>query len=87
MKRLTRIAGILLRVAGLAPLTPLVFLLALIHGNPGGVFSRIHLQFWQTQAIGAVVAALGALLFYRADSRASKAARDSQLALKPIGRP
>ena len=70
MKWLMRIAGVALLAVGLVPLTPLVFLLVLVPGNPGGIFNHLHLQFWQTQSIGATLAAAGAWLLYHTNRRA-----------------
>ena len=51
-----RITGAVMIMIGLVPVTPLIFLLVLVHTPPLG----LRLQFWQTQAIGLGVAALGA---------------------------
>ncbi len=62
---LLRVLGVVLIVVGLVPLTPLVWLLVFVHGNPYGIFNHIHLAFWQTQLIGLGLAGFGLFLLAR----------------------
>lgn len=65
MRWLCRLTGGLLMVLGLVPLTPLIFLLALVPGDAGRWLDRAHLQIWQTQGTGLILALAGALLMRR----------------------
>jgi uncharacterized membrane protein len=65
MRLLLRALGVVLILVGLVPMTPLIFLLVLVHSNPYGIFNHIHLAFWQTQLIGLGLVLAGVLLVVR----------------------
>ncbi|MBB5372477.1 hypothetical protein [Acidocella aromatica] len=65
-RALLRALGMVLIVIGAVPMTPLIWLLVFVHGNPYGIFSHIHLAFWQTQFIGLGLVGVGIVLLMRA---------------------
>ena len=58
--------GAFLFFIGIVPFTPLIWLLVFYHGPP---IIPLRLQFWQTQTIGAVIAACGLMLMVLAARR------------------
>jgi hypothetical protein len=56
---LVRLLGVVLIVVGNLPFTPLIWLLVLMRGPAPSWLGGMRLAVWQTQAVGAVLAAAG----------------------------
>ena len=63
LRLILRLLGAVCVVVGIAPFTPIIWLLVFVRASPPWL-SGVQLRFWQTEALGAALAVLGICLLW-----------------------
>jgi uncharacterized BrkB/YihY/UPF0761 family membrane protein len=70
------VIGAAMIAVGIIPMTPLIWLLVLVHAELPEALKGVRLQFWQTQLIGLAIATAGFALLYWSLLRDRRKRRD-----------